>query len=244
MTRREYRAVPLPALRTRRNRNAGEQVAEVVQHTINEMAGRGWNYLRAETVRAMESQGLLRGREEVAYTVLVFDRAFDDAVSDSDDDHAFDEPSRHARRGSRGRGDQQGRDAGREVASTPFEDDAFDSAGGPLHSSERRDPREGSRRSEGRSGDAGERSSAQKRMQDRIAARRASSAREPSAAHEEDDFRPARRRDALDDGAALGRRLRGTVEPSRGARESDIDDRHTGESGFGARAPRPDRHRR
>lgn len=97
MALREYKTVPLPMLHTRRRRgrNPAEGAAEAIQNAINEMAARGWTYLRAETIRAMESQGLLKGREEVAYTVLIFDRPA--RAQPVDDDHdAEPEPMGHA----------------------------------------------------------------------------------------------------------------------------------------------------
>lgn len=74
---REYKTVAMPQLlpaKRRRGRSAAEAVAEALSGVINAQAQRGWSYVGADTFRAMEKRGLFGGREEVVYTVLVFDR--------------------------------------------------------------------------------------------------------------------------------------------------------------------------
>lgn len=229
MTHREYRAVPLPALKTRRNRNPSVQVAEIVQETINRMAEQGWTYLRAETVRAMESQGLLRGREEVAYTVLVFDRP----AASAEPAEAFHDDVEESTQRPRERRPRASRLA--PVASEGFDEPDFEA---PRRSQER----------------------AQERPVERLADRvepfrrtaamardaRAEDGRRPAAA------RPERRldltpEDLTPDDMPARRRMRPARDDADSADDRIDVGRETprrSESGFIARASRPDRQRR
>lgn len=237
MSQREYRTVPLPALRTRRSRDPGERVAEVMQDTINGMAAQGWRYLRAETIRAMEAQGLMRGREEVSYTVLVFERDVDGAELDARERGARQavEPAALEMRDLAGAPSRDAAPARARRQRTlegpePFEDDAED---GALARSDRRPPLGGSRRGEERF-DRSEPSAAP--------AQRSRLRGADMSTRGEGDERSARPRDDREERPPLRRRSQSPADLSEGMGGGDGAPR--AESGFIARTPRPDRFRR
>lgn len=71
----EYKVVPAPQKGTKGPglRTPEARFANALSAVINEMAADGWRYLRAETLPAIERQGLT-GRNTVFHNILVFER--------------------------------------------------------------------------------------------------------------------------------------------------------------------------
>jgi hypothetical protein len=76
MTAYDYRVVPAPkrGVKERGLKTSEDRYAHALQSMINEMAAKGWEYQRAETLPCEERQGF-RGRSTVYHSVLVFRRA-------------------------------------------------------------------------------------------------------------------------------------------------------------------------
>lgn len=76
MQQYEYKVVPAPARGEKeRGLKAGaERFAHTLSGVMNDMAAKGWEYLRAETLPAEERTGLT-GKTTVYHNLLVFRRA-------------------------------------------------------------------------------------------------------------------------------------------------------------------------
>lgn len=75
--RREYKTVALPqTIRAPRRlgKSKGDRVAAAMSEIINREAKAGWSYSGSDQVRLQERVGLLGGKREASYTVLVFER--------------------------------------------------------------------------------------------------------------------------------------------------------------------------
>jgi hypothetical protein len=73
----EYKAVAAPtrARRFKGVKGTANQFAMVVSEVMNDMASDGWEYLRSDSLPVDEKAGLLKGRVENYYTLLIFRRA-------------------------------------------------------------------------------------------------------------------------------------------------------------------------
>lgn len=82
MTRYDYKVVPAPSQgrRAKGVKGAEGRFAFALECVMNEMAGDGWEYVRAETLPSEERQGL-SGKHTVFRNVLVFRRAREDEVA-------------------------------------------------------------------------------------------------------------------------------------------------------------------
>ncbi|MEO1329581.1 MAG: hypothetical protein AAFW46_07965 [Pseudomonadota bacterium] len=77
MSRREYKTVAMPQIvkgRRRMRQSRAEMIAELLSGVINRQAQQGWAYVRADTFRTLQRRTWFHRSEEVAYTVLVFER--------------------------------------------------------------------------------------------------------------------------------------------------------------------------
>ena len=76
MSSYEYTVIPAPARgeKTRGAKTGIDRFAATLTDTLNQMAGDGWEYIRAETLPAEERSGLT-SRTTVYHNLLVFRRA-------------------------------------------------------------------------------------------------------------------------------------------------------------------------
>lgn len=73
----EYKVVPAPVrgLKAKGVKTAEDRFALALQTTMNDLAGDGWEYLRADTLPSEQREGLM-GKKSTAYqNMLVFRRA-------------------------------------------------------------------------------------------------------------------------------------------------------------------------
>ncbi len=75
MIRYEYKVVPAPkkGLKAKGLRTSEARFANALQDVMNEMGAEGWEYLRCDTLPAVERQGLT-GKATVYQNMLVFGR--------------------------------------------------------------------------------------------------------------------------------------------------------------------------
>ncbi|MCR9085578.1 MAG: DUF4177 domain-containing protein [Rhodobacteraceae bacterium] len=75
MTRYEYRVVPAPTKGKKEKgaKSPEQRFAAAIEMSLNDEAGTGWEFLRAETLPSTERQGLT-GSKTVYQTLLVFRR--------------------------------------------------------------------------------------------------------------------------------------------------------------------------
>tara|TARA_R110002096_G_scaffold120749_2_gene261543 strand:- start:7408 stop:7896 length:489 start_codon:yes stop_codon:yes gene_type:complete len=73
----EYKVIPAPfsGKRGKGVKGADGRFANALSETINELAGDGWEYIRAESLPSVERKGVMRKRHESFQNVLVFRRA-------------------------------------------------------------------------------------------------------------------------------------------------------------------------
>lgn len=76
MQQYEYKVVPAPrrGQKAKGAKGTDERFALTLQTVMNDLAAKGWEYLRAETLPSEERSGLT-GRTTVEQSVLVFRRA-------------------------------------------------------------------------------------------------------------------------------------------------------------------------
>ncbi|WP_323765299.1 DUF4177 domain-containing protein [Marinovum sp.] len=81
MTRYDYKVVPAPVQgrKARGVKGAESRFAFALECVMNDLAGDGWEYVRAETLPSEERQGL-SGRTTVFRNLLVFRRPREDEV--------------------------------------------------------------------------------------------------------------------------------------------------------------------
>ena len=81
MRKFEYKAVPAPATGTKARglKTTEERFALSLSTLLNEMAGEGWEYVRAETLPCDERKGLT-GTQTTYQNVLVFKRFLTEAM--------------------------------------------------------------------------------------------------------------------------------------------------------------------
>lgn len=79
--RYDYKVVPAPerGLKARGVKSAEARFAFALEQVMNDLAGEGWEYQRAETLPSEERQGL-SGKQVVYRNLLVFRRAREDEV--------------------------------------------------------------------------------------------------------------------------------------------------------------------
>lgn len=84
MTRYEYRVVPAPTKgqKAKGAKSPEQRFAAAIEISLNDEAGTGWEFLRAETLPSTERQGLT-GSKTVYQTVLVFRRPAGEAGKDA-----------------------------------------------------------------------------------------------------------------------------------------------------------------
>ncbi|WP_199286141.1 DUF4177 domain-containing protein [Paracoccus suum] len=75
MSRYEYTAIPAPQRgdKVRGAKTPGDRFAQSLTAVLNDMAERGWEYVRAETLPSEERSGLT-GRTTVWHNLLIFRR--------------------------------------------------------------------------------------------------------------------------------------------------------------------------
>lgn len=72
----EYKCVPLPAAPRKYKgvKNPVDRTARTMTEILNEEARGGWHFVRAEQMEVEARSGLLRSKDEVDVTLLVFGR--------------------------------------------------------------------------------------------------------------------------------------------------------------------------
>ncbi|KEO51303.1 hypothetical protein [Thioclava pacifica] len=97
MQQYEYKVVPAPARgeKERGLKTGADRFAHTLSAVMNEMAAKGWDYLRAETLPAEERAGLT-GKTTVYHNLLVFRRAVSLDPAQGLGAHAVHEPAANA----------------------------------------------------------------------------------------------------------------------------------------------------
>lgn len=81
MRKFEYKAVPAPTAGAKEKgvKTTGDRFALAITNLLNEMAGEGWEYVRAETLPCVERKGLT-GSQQTYQNILVFRRLIQAAL--------------------------------------------------------------------------------------------------------------------------------------------------------------------
>ncbi|MBD3804971.1 MAG: DUF4177 domain-containing protein [Rhodobacteraceae bacterium] len=97
MQQYEYKVVPAPARgdKERGLKTGVERFAHTLSGVMNDMAAKGWDYLRAETLPAEERAGLT-GKTTVYHNLLVFRRPLSLDPAQGVGVHAAHEPAANA----------------------------------------------------------------------------------------------------------------------------------------------------